>query len=791
MSASGLALGPPAGGGGDSYLPILTADGRYVLFASTADNLVLFGTNRSIPASLPASLNVFSRDRTKGYTVLVSMNVDGTGGGNADSLPMGVSTNGRFALFESSASNLVPGDTNNASDVFVRDLVSGTSVLVSASKNGGFADAASYSSVVTPDGRYVAFVSAADNLVQGDTNGIPDVFVRDLATATTTLVSVGAQPGNGFYSDVGSDVPVITPDGRYVAFYSTATNLVPGTDGTGNIYVRDLVAGTTIWASSDALAAMQSVEPATNVISFNPAMSFDGRYIGFEAVVYPQLSRAIILRYDVQTAHTDLIETNAALSTGSGYESIQNLGMTPDGRFLAYAANTNDASGTATCIRVWDSQSGRSVLVSGSLSNTVQTGSSSDSPVIDDSGRLVAFLSSASDLVTNSVPGDEHLYVRDLQAGTTTLVDADTNGVGSPIDPVTAPAMSADGRFISFASLDGSLVPADRNRAYDVFVRDLANAATEMVSVRHPALPSFTPDGPSGISPLSVSSDARFVAFWSEADDLVANDTNAQRDVFFRDLLTGTNALVSVDTNGFAGDGESTDPAISVDGRYVAFTSLADNLVGGDNNHGQDVFLRDLLTGTTTLVSVNSAGTGPGNQDSFSTRLSDSGRFVLFHSGAGNLTLGMTAGTENLFLRDLQANRTFALTTNGVTSVDMTPDGRYVLLATSSSRIGPASDRLYLWDSQSGAVAFSLTGLGLGVGGVAISADAQRIAYFSSNLGTNQLQVVDLDGQHQCDCWFLHPGIEPGFALQRRRTFPGLGRLLEPVRPAYEPDLPL
>src|SRR6185437_9671954 len=107
--------------GGDSYLPVVSHDGRYVLFGSTADNLVSSGTNRPSPALLPAPLNVYLRDRAQGATVLVSVNSDGTGGGNGDSLPVGISTNGRYALFESRASNLVPGDTNNVADVFLRD----------------------------------------------------------------------------------------------------------------------------------------------------------------------------------------------------------------------------------------------------------------------------------------------------------------------------------------------------------------------------------------------------------------------------------------------------------------------------------------------------------------------------------------------------------------------------------------------------------------------------------------------------------------------------------------------
>jgi Tol biopolymer transport system component len=744
VSATGQAEGLPAGGGGDSYLPIMSVDGRYVLFASTADNLVLIGTNRSIPALIPAPLNVFMRDRTNGSTVLVSLNFDGTGGGNGDSLPTGVSTNGRYALFESSASNLVPGDTNNAADVFVRDVLTGLTLLVSASTNGGFADNSSYGSVMTPDGRYVAFVSGADNLVPGDTNGIPDVFVRDLSSNATALVSIGAQLRVNPYSDVGSDAPVISPDGKYIAFYSTATDLAPGVGTVANVYLHDRVLGTTTWVSAGALAALQSLGSTTNAVSFNHALSDDGRFVAFEATPYLQPSAGVILRYDVQTAQTDLIETNATVPATTSYESVQDLGLTPDGRFVAYVANALDTSGATTAIRVWDAQSGVSSLVSGNTNNSVVAGSLSDSPVIAYSGRFVAFLSSAPDLVTNRLPGDAHVYLRDLQAGTTSLVDVDTNGVGSPIDPVTAPAMSADGRFVGFASLDSSLAPLDRNRAYDVFLRDVGNATTELISAHDPRLPSLTPDGASAISSFSVSSDARFIAFWSEADDLVANDTNGLRDIFVRDLLSGTNVLVSVGTNGFAGDGYSTDPAISEDGRYVAFTSLADNLVSGDTNQVLDVFARDLQAAATTLVSVNAAGTGPGNADSYSPELSSNGQFVLFRSRAGNLAPGMSAGTENLFWRDLQGHTTYALTTNAVAAASMTPDGSQVAFATSSTKLAPAADRVYVWDSRSASIVYSLAGNGSGFDSLAISPDGQRIAYVTNNAaGWKQLGAVD------------------------------------------------
>jgi len=747
VSAPAPGFSPPAGAAGDSFLPVVSRDGRYVLFGSTADNLVVPGTNRPAPAVLPSPLNVFLRDRTNGATVLVSVNSDGTGGGNGDSLPMGISTNGRYALFESRASNLVPGDTNNAADVFLRDLEAGTTVLVSAGTNGAFADGGSYSSVMTPDGRYVAFTSAADNLVAGDSNGVPDVFVRDMVSNVTTRVSVGAQRGDSRYLEQCSDTPVITPDGRYIAFYSTATNLAPGVGTMANIYLRDQQMGTTACVSPGALAALQSLATVSNAVSFNHALSDDSRFVAFEAVAYSAFlkpSLAIILRYDTQTGQTELVETNAAVPVTATYENVQNLSSTPDGRLITYVANALDTSGRTTAIRIWDAQSGVSSLVSGNTNGSVASGSLSDSPVLDFNGGFVAFVSSAPDLVTNESPADFHVYLRDLQTQATTLVDADTNSAGSLIDPSTAPALSEDAGLIAFHRQEGSLGPLNGKHAYDVLAREPGNAAVELISAHNPTLPSLTPYGSTMVSSSSVSSDARFIAFWSGADDLVGNDTNGLRDVFVRDVVSGTNVLVSVNTNGVSGNGYSTDSAISADGRYVAFTSLADDLVNGDTNRATDVFVRDVQAGTTTLVSVNNSGTGPGNGASYSPVLSTNGQFVLFYSQASDLQpgMGILKGADNLFWRDLASNRTYQLTTNqsGVTvvSASMTPDGSVVAFTTSF-----IPSQLYLWDSASASIVYSLAGPGGFFGLLALSPNGQKVVYTTNSAGTSQLRVLD------------------------------------------------
>jgi len=707
----------PLGGSGDSGASVLSPDGRYVLFASTANNLD--DVSSQLFPIIPPRINVFLRDRTTGVTTLVSVNMNSTGGGNGDSLPSDVSTNGRYAVFESSASDLVAGDTNNATDVFIRDLQTGTTLLVSAATNGLPGNGDSRSPAMTADGRFVAFVSAANNLVAGDTNGIGDIFVRDLQTGVTTLVSVGARSRNLSNPLIvsTSETPSITPDGRYVLFLSEATNLVSGVPSGCDIYLRDVVAAQTTWVSSYATTALQSASARC----FNPSMSADGRYVVYGAGTNTA-TRGLVLYADLQTSQTVVVHTNAAVAR-MAYEDIRSIEMTPDGRFVAFVANTNSTSGAQTCICLWDAQTGTLDVPSLDLSSQVPTNSVCSAPGFDASGRFVVFISSGSNLVTNSTPGGYHAYLRDRQLGTTTLLDADAHGVGTALIQTVVPRLSANGSLVAFECLDGNLFPNDRNRNSDLVVHDVNNRTNELISMRLSSLFTATPNGPSTISSSTVSSNGLLVAFLSEADNLVTNDTNSRPDIFVRDLAAGTNLLVSVDTNGFPSDGASYEPAISADGRYVAFMSRGDNLVPNIANKTFAIFRRDLLTGTTALVSVNTSGTNasPGR----SSIIAGNGRYILFLSLASDLVPGMSAlNVENLFCRDMVSGTTFALTTNGVSAFSVSRDNTFVAVAAKNSNvILPLS----VWNCASSSWVYS-NGVN-NVDSLRISPDGQRIAY--------------------------------------------------------------
>src|ERR1019366_7601853 len=334
--------------------------------------------------------------------------------------------------------------------------------------------------------------------------------------------------------------------------------------------------------------------------------------------------------------------------------------------------------------------------------------------------------------------------VRDRQAGVTQLLDSDTNGVGLGLDSTPAPAMSADGSVLAFDC--SGLLPDNRHLIRDVFVHTVATGVNELISASDPALSSQTPNGSSGFTSFCTSSNGQFVAFYGDADNLVPNDTNGCSDVFVRDLAGGTNILVSVNTNGNSGDGLSTEPAISGYGRYVAFTSWADNLVSGDTNLARDVFVRDLLADTTTLVSVSTNGVNPGNGDSFSPIISADGRYVLFHSLAANLASGsfvsgLGRSIENLFFQDLPAGTTYPLTSSGVISAAMTPDGQNVVfIGTPPGLSGATGTKLYVWNTQIAARTYTNSSA-LFYTLVSISPDGRKLAY----LANSPLNLFEVD----------------------------------------------
>ena len=338
--------------------------------------------------------------------------------------------------------------------------------------------------------------------------------------------------------------------------------------------------------------------------------------------------------------------------------------MTPDGRFIAFVANVGSTLGR-TCVEVWDSQSNTTTLASGNAGGVVPATSLCYWPAMDSSGRYVAFLANASSLTANSPAAGTNLFLRDMQAGTTTWIDANSYGASSPESLMTFPRLSTDGNAVAFESLGEGLVANDSNHVYNVFVHNVPANTTELISASLPALASITPDGASEIDGSASAQMAATSPFTARRTILfpgIQTDTGTFLCAIFLPARIISPAPIRNGTG--SGNGPSTSPAISGNGRYVVFTSSANNLVDNDTNNARDVFLRNLESNTTLLVSVNTNNNGPGNGSSYSPSISVDGRYVLFQSTAGNLAAGSVSNSAgNLYWRDMQIGMTRAITT--------------------------------------------------------------------------------------------------------------------------------
>jgi len=313
---------------------------------------------------------------------------------------------------------------------------------------------------------------------------------------------------------------------------------------------------------------------------------------------------------------------------------------------------------------IHDRQTGETTRVSVASGGT-QGNEGSYDPTLSADGRYVAFSSMATNLVADDTNGKTDIFVHDRESGVTTLVSVDNYGWQANGWSGWA-RISADGQSVAFASSATNLHPGDVNYRDDIFVRDLVNEVTSMVSVS-----SSGSDGQDTSSNPSISDDGRYVAFDSWSTNLVDGDTNEFIDIFVHDRESGETTRVSVASDGTQGDADSSEPDISGDGQSVAFYSQATNLVIGDVNGFEDVFVHDRSSGETTLVSRASDGT-PGNYGSSSTSISGDGRYVAFKSWADNLVVGDTNGYDDIFLHDRTSGETIqvSIATDGTQSDD-------------------------------------------------------------------------------------------------------------------------
>lgn len=364
------------------------------------------------------------------------------------------------------------------------------------------------------------------------------------------------------------------------------------------------------------------------------------------------------------------------------YSSVTN---DADGKFTA--AGTEDSLGTAGARYKYGEFAASQTGVRFDVQARRPVGSDGPSswPSISSDGRYVAFSSTATNLVAGDTNLSSDIFVQDRSTGTNSRASVNSSGVQAN-SWSDRPSISADGRYISFYSLASNLVAGDTNGSLDVFVRDLANGTTTRASVNSSGAQAT---GSSDYS--AISDDGRYVAFYSSAANLVVGDTNASADIFVRDLVGATTTRASVSSSGTQSNGYSDEPAISADGRYITFFSSASNLASGDTNAVSDIFIRDQSTGTTSIVSVTSSGL-PANSSSSVSAVSSDGRYVAFDSYATNFDTFDRNGSVDVYLRDVVGGTTTwasagsnGPTNGGSSRPSISNDGRYVGFSSSSA----------------------------------------------------------------------------------------------------------
>ena len=420
----------------------------------------------------------------------------------------------------------------------------------------------------------------------------------------------------------------------------------------------------------DGNATTRATSPTPSSQSTKPARALLRRFLG--------MALALSTGNCLAVGETTIVSVSSAGErANSGYGSVGAV-LSADGRFVAFASYADnlvpeDTNGMQD-IFLHDRQAQRTRRVSvDSLGN--QGDSISDRCSMSADGRILVFGSASSNLVPGGSDGSYSLFIHDRMTRETSRLDAEASTFH----------VSANGRFIVLESGDTHLVPDDTNGVGDIFVHDLKTHATTRVSVGSAGTQGNAYSG----SPR-ISADGRFVIFDSNADNLVAGDTNGRTDVFIHDRQTHQTERVSVDSSGAQAENYGSFARdISTDGHIVAFESSARNLVRGDWNNRADIFVHDLKTHQTTRVSVGSSGQQADRDSTGTTRLSADGRFVAFYSFATNLVEGDTNRAGDVFLHDRKTGETMrvSVSNNGeegnthAVLNDLSADGRVIAFA--------------------------------------------------------------------------------------------------------------
>jgi hypothetical protein len=581
---------------GQSEQPEISADGRYITFSSEATDL-LFND------SPPGFSNIYIYDHQS--QTLARVNPDVVEGESSffNSQPV-LSNDGRYVAWQ--------GNSGGFLTVVLADRQGATSIITRNSQSElAFGDSDRIS--MSADGRYVAYISDAEDLTADDFNGLADLFVYDRLNDTTTRQS---RTDNGLQLNEPVFDGELSADGSRLVYYSAATNAVsaePGLRVPLTLVDRSSGVNTPVplptlpeTEDDSFLDGINAVSDATQFIVFASAASnlVGQDYGGFED----------IFRFERDSGNIERIT--------SGFEG-------------------GEADG----------------------------GSSGAS--ISRNGRYVVFQSFAENLVSDDGNFFPDVFWHDTQNGQTVLVSR-RPGFSQSDGDSSRPVVSDDGRYVAFQSNASNLIASDTNSATDVFVRDTVEDLVVRVSVG-----ASNSQLPAGSALGGMSGDGRYVVF-TTAVDIDADDLNDVDDVYVRDRQTNQTILISVDPNGDAGNNASRNPRITGDGRYIVFESMATDLVADDTNAVTDIFVYDQIEQTMRLVSRPDGGIGEANGASVDPSISDNGRYVTFYSDATNLD---SSGLPGAYIVDL-SDESVAFASFIEDGLQVAPDGDFVVYDT-------------------------------------------------------------------------------------------------------------
>ena len=640
---------------------VISANGRYVVFESFATNLI----------HTDNSGQLYRFDTETGLLEIVSLTTDGSQITDVDAAS--ISGDGNLVVFESE------------DQILLRNITLGETSPISNGSGGVDPDDALYQPRISADGGHVVFYSFASNLVPDDTNNRRDIFIHDLSQDDTTRI----MGHDGEEPSADSADPVISSDGRWITFSSGASNLLEGgSSTTQDVYLYDSV--------SDTLQRISEDESGIggNWNSGSPAISNDGRFIVFVSEadnLIPGLGereRRIFLydrvRDDLSHVATDASEPSDPCVDHDG-NTVSIAFITSDHPLIP--SYVNDSQLILEQLGVEDpSRAGgglaTSRVVSGSqppLPTSIATEQSFDL-AISAGGQYVTFMSDAGNLIGTS-PGSDEVLRLNLDTGLIDIASLDLSGL--PSTSGRSPTISLNGRRVAFRSGASDLVIDDNNGRPDIFVHDFVLNQTRRASIATDGSESNqVSDQP------VISADGSTVAFRSEADNLVADDSNGEEDIFVHHLMSGVTERVSISTLGVEADERSDQPDISANGRYVVFQSRGHLLDDGQPpTNTRQIWLRDLQLGETELISKTADGK-MASGFSYDPKLSANGRWVMFTSDAVLDPAFPSLPGEVTYLHDRQSGTTqlVSLDTNeqpvAVDPLDgqpLSPDGNTVL----------------------------------------------------------------------------------------------------------------